>query len=754
MPQRYRIFITGVVQGVGFRPFVKKLADRFALAGAVSNTTGGVVIEIETEDPPSAEAFVAALHSEAPRCARIEQCEMQELETAAGYSSFVISASRPIDGLFTLISPDIATCAECLHDIFDPANRRFHYAFTNCTHCGPRYSITTQIPYDRPNTTMAPFRMCSECEAEYGDEANRRFHAQPNACPRCGPRLTLEPKGEDAMRAAVSALEQGRIVALKGLGGFQLACNALLAEAVASLRARKKRGRKPFAVMMRDLAAVERYCELSGPERELLSSPAAPIVLLKMRDPDVFPAAVTSGLNRLGVMLPYTPLHHLLFRGSQDCLVMTSGNISEEPIVISNAEARTRLGAICDDLLLHDREIFMRVDDSVACWFDGRPRILRRARGYVPEPIRLGVEMADVLACGAELKNTFCITKGPYAILSQHIGDMANYETLRFFEETLRNLKSVYRAKPRLLAHDLHPDYLATRWAVRQNLPTLAVQHHHAHIAACMAENGVRDPVIGVAFDGTGYGTDAQVWGGEFLICDYLGFRRAAHFRYVPLIGGDRAMRQAWRMAAAHLYDAFGKDYRRLDLPLWHAAPGCCWTLFDRLLQKPPLLTSSCGRLFDAIAALAGICGESSYEGEAAMLLETAAADAEGSDLYPIPVDRTAAPWTIDTRPMIRKIAWECARSHSAAKIAGAFHRTIGFTIEMICAELRDLTGLCKVCLSGGTFQNLTLLELVVPRLRAEGFDVFTHSQVPPNDGGLSLGQAVIAAEHLGQKEA
>jgi hydrogenase maturation protein HypF len=745
MLSRYRIVVGGVVQGVGFRPFIKRLADRFGVPGEVANTAGGVIIEIETDAPLKAEAFATAIRAEAPVIARIEQLQITELGGASGVSSFIIVPSRQGAGSFTLISADVATCPDCLREIGDPADRRYRYPFTNCTNCGPRYSITLEVPYDRANTTMARFAMCPQCAAEYSGAEDRRFHAEPNACPGCGPRLSME------LAAVIAALQSDQIVALKGLGGFQLACNAHSAVAVERLRTLKRRSRKPFAVMMRDAETISSYCRMDACERAALTARTAPIVLLKMHSRDALPEDVAPGLRELGVMLPYTPLHHLLFGDDLTCLVMTSGNISEEPIVISNDEARRRLSPLSDVLLMHDRDIFMRVDDSVVRPLAGVARVLRRARGYAPEAIDLGFDAPEVLACGPELKNTFCITKSRYAIVSQHIGDMENLETLEFFEEALRNLKQVYRAEPLAIAHDLHPDYMTTRWAAAQPEPKIAVQHHHAHIASCMAENGLHEKVIGVAFDGTGFGTDGQIWGGEFLICDYAGFERAAHLRYAPLVGGDRAAREGYRMAVAHLHDAFRDGYRELDLPVWNAAPAATWNVFDRLLEKPGLMTSSCGRLFDAVASLAGVCHASGYEGEAAMLLENIVRN-ESAELYPFEIESGDFPWSIDTRPMIRQIARDAAARRDPAAVSGCFHQTIGNIIEAVCVGLRQRTGIEMVCLSGGTFQNFTLLRDTLIRLRRCGFEVRTHARVPPNDGGLSLGQAVIAAEALKHK--
>jgi hydrogenase maturation protein HypF len=724
---RYRFTLTGVVQGVGFRPFVKRLADRCGLPGRVWNTGGGVVIDVECDD---VRAFASALHTEAPANARIVECRMEALD-AVGYRGFDIVASQLLPGAFTLISPDLATCPDCVHDLRDRSGRRFRYPFTNCTNCGPRYSITRAVPYDRPNTTMAAFALCDACRAEYTDPNDRRFHAEPNACPLCGPRVT------PAVEEAGAAIAAGRIVAVKSLGGFQLACDALNADAVARLRALKRRSRKPFAVMARNLETVERYCEVDEQARALLTSRAAPIVLLPVPDAAAFPPDLAPGLRELGVMLPYTPLHHVLFEHTPAWLVMTSGNISEEPIVIDNQEARTKLASLCDLILAHDRDIFMRVDDSVV----RGESILRRARGYAPDPIDLGFAAGDVLATGGELKNTFCLTRGRYAVLSQHIGDLENYETLQFFEETLRNLQSVYRAQPRLIAHDLHPDYLGTRWALAQPGEKLAVQHHHAHIASCMAEHGLRERVIGVACDGTGYGTDGQIWGGEVLLADAAGFERAAHLRYVPLPGGDRAAREASRMAAAYLWDAFGAGWREIDLGIAEPAR----RILEQLCGRPATLrTSSCGRLFDAVAALTGVCAQSSYEGEAAMRLE-AAASVGAAEPYPFTIDGIE----IDTRPLFRAVVADVLARVPAGTISARFHTTLAVIMESVCTGLRMRTGIAKVCLSGGTFQNVTLSRDVRSRLEARGFAVYEHRKVPANDGGLALGQALIAARRL-----
>jgi hydrogenase maturation protein HypF len=733
-----------VVQGVGFRPFVQKLAAHAGLRGATFNTSAGLVVELDTNVREDAVRFADALRAGAPSAARIESCTIDEIPALTPFPDFRIVASPPRDAHFTLTAPDLATCPECRAEIADPAERRFQYSFTNCTNCGPRYSITRSTPYDRANTTMAAFTLCADCAAEYADPTNRRFHAEPVACPVCGPRLSAP------LADAIEAIEQGKILAIKGLGGFQLVCDAHSGQVVRTLRTRKRRSRKPFAVMMRDLETVARYCQMDEASRSLLCSSAAPIVLLPLERATAFPPELTAGLTEIGVMLPYTPLHHLLFTGALASMVMTSGNISEEPIVIHNHEAEIKLASLADQLLMHDREIFMRVDDSVARVFEGVPRMLRRARGYAPAAIRLHRELPEVLATGAELKNTFCLTKGAYAIPSQHIGDLENFETLQFFEESLRNLQAVYQSRPQLIVHDQHPDYLTSRWTFQREEPKLAVQHHHAHIASCMAENGLAGRVIGVAWDGAGLGTDGQVWGGEFLLCDYHGFERAAHLRYVALPGGDLAARQAWRMAAAHLHDAFGPGYRRQDLPCWSAATTKSWDLLDRVIEKPAIQTSSCGRLFDAVSAVCGYSLESSFEGESAMLLEAAARNtALTLPLYPIGLDQSTCPWTIDARAMLRAITADVTRGMPPESVARCFHDSLAHMIETVCCRLRERYGVDNVCLSGGVFQNCTLVACTVALLRRAGFHVFLHSQVPANDGGISLGQALIGAAYL-----
>ncbi len=764
---RRHIRVRGIVQGVGFRPFVYNLAHELGLRGYVFNSSAGVRIEIEGADE-SIQKFLDTLQHRPPPLALIAEVTVAELEPL-GDTDFVIQESHSEAGEFVLVSPDVATCDECWRDFGDPRNRRFGYPFTNCTNCGPRYTIIQDIPYDRPMTTMSSFRMCKPCQAEYEDPTNRRFHAQPNACPVCGPALAIEESGAslpegvsyDARKSAAiirqarELLREGKIVAVKGLGGFLLACDAQNDASVKLLRARKRRSDKPFALMARDLAAVEDFCIVSDIEREALLSPRRPIVVLRGRpDADISPA-VAPGNDTVGVMLPYTPLHYLLFSDSPDdppqftALVMTSGNISEEPIVTSNNEAWERLRPVADWFVFHNRDIYMRTDDSVVRTFEGRERVLRRSRGYVPHPVDLGVPLSEILACGAELKNTFCLTKGTYAILSQHIGDLENYETLVFFEETLANLKKLFRVEPRAVAYDLHPNYMSSRFALKLPLDQkVGVQHHHAHIASCMAENHLRGKVIGVAFDGTGYGTDAKIWGGEFLVADFAGFERRAHLRYVPMAGGDAAVRQPWRMAVSYLRDTFGASSVP-PLPFLQSIPQKQVDLVDAMLSRGinSIETSSCGRLFDAVASLINLRQEVNFEGQAAIELEMIA-QANIEQRYPFHVDE-GDPAQVDMRPMIENIVEDLSHSKPAGYIAACFHNTLAAAIVEVCCGIRRRDQLKRVCLSGGTFQNMYLLRRAVEGLRRDGFEVYLHSLVPPNDGGISLGQAVIANEIL-----
>ncbi|HSW61899.1 MAG TPA: carbamoyltransferase HypF [Dissulfurispiraceae bacterium] len=770
--KRLHIEITGIVQGVGFRPFVYSLAQRYGVTGFVNNTSRGVIIEAEG---PDADAFASAVKTEYPPLAKINSMVVHEM-TVTGASAFVIAKSVD-EGSFTHISPDVAICEDCLREMFDPEDRRYHYPFINCTNCGPRYTITKKVPYDRPNTTMADFPLCDACAAEYNDPLNRRFHAQPNACPLCGPQVSFEPGNFDIGRAyendpitSVKAIIlSGGIVAVKGLGGFHLCCDATNTTAVEELRQRKRRKNKPFGLMAGTLGAIRRHCRVSEAEASLLTDRRRPIVLLKKLPECTLPTALAPNNTTLGFMLPYTPIHYLLFASADGSfnespvLVMTSANLSEEPIVIGNDEACERLSGIADAFLMHNRDIFMRVDDSVVRIVNGKQRFIRRARGYAPEAIDLGTDVPDLLAAGAEVKNTFAISKGRFAIVSQHIGDMENYETLRFFEETLGNLKQVYRAEPEAVAHDLHTGYLATQWSHRQceerNLKCYGVQHHHAHIAAVMAEHQIREPVIGVALDGTGYGPDGTIWGGEFLICRPDGYERRAHFDYFPLPGGEMAIREPWRLAVSLLQKAYG------DGPdLWTALRtiGFIEKYGEQKLQQIMKLARieqfspiSCGagRYFDAVSALAGVCDVNTFEGEAAIALESCIP--EGSSFSAKSRYHIAStgefPRRIDfsrlTAALVEDISHGVATAESALFFHNAVIDVVLRTVDVISRE----TGLKIVALSGGVFQNAYLSEQLEKALSDAGFVVALNELLPCNDACMSLGQLSVLQNMLQQ---
>ncbi len=770
---RRRIEIQGAVQGVGFRPFVYRTAQIAGVHGYVLNCPTGVVIEAEG-NPPAIDRFLSALRDELPPLARIDQINIAPA-TPNGEQGFAIRESLAAEGRFAFVPPDAAPCPDCLRELTTRGDRRYHYPFINCTNCGPRYTIIRDVPYDRAKSTMAPFRMCAACQAEYEDPANRRFHAEPNACPDCGPSLALLSAEElasggvpefnlraDALEETRRLLRAGAIVAIKGLGGFHLACAAADDRAVSLLRERKRRSGKAFAIMVKDLATARRLCEVTEADRALLESPRRPIVLMRRRAEASISPNVAPGNDSLGVLLPYTPLHHLLFEGSPgpegfpgcDALVMTSGNLSEEPIVSRNEDAWPQLKGLADYFLFHNREIQTRVDDSVVRTFEDREYPVRRSRGFAPDPIDLRMPVREILACGGELKNTLCLTKDHYAILSPHIGDLENLETMEFFREALTHLKRFFGISPEVVAYDLHPNYLSTRFALEESelpadLPRIGVQHHHAHIASCMADNGLvlskgAGRVIGVALDGTGYGTDGKIWGGEFLACDFAGFDRRGHLRYIPLAGGDAAIRQPWRSALAYLRDAFGPEASGLPLPLTREVRPRERRFVEKMIERKiqTVETSSCGRLFDAVASILGVRHQTTYEGQAAIELEAAASSASGTYPYALTGD---TPFQADLRPCIEAIAREHQSGASVADISARFHRTMACVVCDACLRIRESDGLNRVCLSGGTFQNLRLLRHTLDQLRAQRFEVFVHRRVPTNDGGLSLGQALVA---------
>ena len=676
---RKAIEVTGIVQGVGFRPYVYRLALQRNLAGFITNTAAGVSIEVE--GPAEAvDDFVSQLPVEAPRLARITQWAASDIPARAE-GEFRILPSRPGENRRVLISPDVAICDDCLRELLDPSDRRFHYPFINCTNCGPRYTIVRDIPYDRARTSMAVFPMCADCQGEYDDPLNRRFHAQPNACWKCGPQVELwdgegkRVEAADPIAEAAARLQAGYVVAVKGLGGFHLAVDATNPAAVSRLREGKRRVEKPFAIMAPSFEAVRNLCELDDASRALLESPERPIVLLRKKSPSLIAELVAPFNREYGVFLPYTPLHHLLFAaGRFQALVMTSGNISEEPIAIDNPEALARLRGMADFFLVHNREILLRCDDSVVRVTGEQPRQLRRSRGYVPVPVFLNEDLPPILAVGGELKNTVCLTKGRHAFLSQHIGDLENLESYSFFETTISRFKRILEVEPQLLAYDLHPDYFSTRWALGQSsIKRIGVQHHHAHIASCMAENHLDGKVIGIALDGTGYGTDGAVWGGEVLLATYADFQRVAHLDYVPMPGGAAAITEPWRMAVSYLHKHFGETLWDLEIPFVRELDRRQVAVLVRMLERGvnSPLTSSCGRLFDAVSALAGIRKRVNYEAQAAIEFEAAiAGEGEGAG-YPFEIRPEGSGWIIDTQPLfaalVNDLRWECLRASSAA---------------------------------------------------------------------------------------
>jgi len=752
---RTRVRVEGIVQGVGFRPFVHALAGRLGLAGLVGNDAGGVFVEVEGS-AETVERFLEALAAEAPPLAVIERVTATPL-APTGTAGFAIAPSRADGERQALVSPDTATCADCLAELDDPADRRHRYPFINCTNCGPRFTIVRDVPYDRPATTMASFAMCPDCAREYHDPADRRFHAQPVCCPACGPSLALvdregRPAGGEPLAGGAARLLAGAVVAVKGLGGYHLAADAASEPAVAALRARKHREDKPFAVMVADLAGARALCAVDPAEEAMLASPRRPIVLLARR-PSEGRAAVAASVapqNRsLGVMLPYTPLHHLLLAAVGRPIVLTSGNVSDEPITYLDAEALERLGGIADWFLVHDRPIHVRADDSVVRRFRGRELPLRRSRGFAPQPLGLPWPFPrHVLACGAELKHTFCLAKDGRAFVSHHIGDLENYETFRSFTEGVEHFRRLFAVEPEVVAHDLHPEYLSTKYAVELDGVELeGVQHHHAHVAACLADNGEPGPVIGVAFDGLGFGADGTIWGGELLVADLEGFRRAGHLEVVPMPGGAAAIREPWRMAAAWLDAALGGQ-----VPERLAVVGRNLDRWERVVAlarsgTASPATSSAGRLFDAVAAILSVRDAVNYEGQAAVELEQLADPGEPG-AYPARVAGAGgdgAPLRLAGTDLVRSVVEELEAGVAAPLVAARFHNGLAGLTVAACRSLRDATGLETAALSGGVFQNLLLLERTVAGLERAGFRVLVHSRVPPNDGGISLGQAVVA---------
>lgn len=773
METRAKITVKGVVQGVGFRPFVHRLAEEFGLRGWVKNTAAGVVMEVEG-DKKKVRKFYDEITLRKPSPARIKEKRII-YRAPRGSQSFTIKESTSCQKKEVLISPDIAFCQECLKEFTDSSDRRHYYPFINCTNCGPRFTIIKDLPYDRTFTTMKKFRMCPICQNEYEDMLWRRYHAEPNACPQCGPEIQLIRskksgrelvgyeyllKGLEALEATVKLLKKGKIVAIKGLGGFHLACDATNSVAVGSLRQRKGRPYKPFAIMVPDIGIAKKHCLVSQQEEELLSDWQKPIILLKKREDSKISDLVAPNNNCLGVMLPYTPLHYLLFRSlssSPSALVMTSGNLSDQPIEISNQEAVDNLSHIADYFLIHNRDIYNRCDDSIVEIFSKEPILIRRARGYVPSPLELDSKVASILACGAELKNTFCLTKENYAFVSQYIGDLKDHKTLQYYEQMLQRFEKLFDITPEMIAHDLHPDYLSTQYALdiarrSPKIMRIAVQHHHAHVVSCLVENRVKQKVIGVAFDGIGYGPDGNIWGGEFLVADCRDFQRMGQLKYLPLPGGDRAVDEPWRMAISLLAEAFGNRFPRIDFTdRWKNKIPIILRMIEKKINSP--LTSSVGRFFDAVSSLLGICDVNTYEGQAAMELESVAQDLHSSsgDLltqkYRYEIREKKGRFIVEPAWIVVGIVEDLQRRVPAAVIAYKFHNSIADIIKDVSSKIKKKTGISRVAFSGGVFQNRLLLGFALRKLTERGFICYYHKKVPPNDGGISLGQAIIANE-------
>ncbi len=755
---RLQIRVQGIVQGVGFRPFVFSLAAKHSIRGRVLNNTIGVLIDAEGERS-TIQQFIDAIKSNSPTLSRIESIHVSENLDPVNYSDFRIAESTLDGEHLPSISPDVATCVDCLREMFDPKDRRYRYPFINCTACGPRFTIIESVPYDRARTTMRDFKMCEECQGEYENPQDRRFHAEPTACARCGPKISLTDANgreitrnrtrseDDLINHARSLLSSGHILAIKGIGGFHLAADALNAEAVERLRRRKHREDKPFALMANSVSLIKEYCFVSKKEEELLASARRPVVLLEKKAEAIMPEAVAPHANSLGFMLPYAPLHHLLLENCDRPIVLTSGNVSDEPISYENEDALERLSRIADYFLLHDRRIHMRTDDSVTRVVEGKEMILRRSRGYAPAPIKTAFKFArEILACGAELKNTFCLTRDNYAFVSHHIGDLENLETLQSFTQGIEHFKRLFHLRPEVIAYDLHPEYVSTKYALALDDITtkVGVQHHHAHVASCMADNRIEGEVIGVAMDGLGFGTDGKLWGGEFFVADFLEAERIAHLDYVLMPGGARAVREPWRMAAVYLHRAFGDDFLNLKIPFVGKLDRRTWTTMRRMIatktNSPE--TSSMGRLFDAVSSLMTLCNVVNYEGQAAIELE-AIANAACTERYKFEIGENGS--TIKAEGIICHVVEDLLADVPPQIVSAKFHLGVAYLIVAIARRIRDERELNRIVLSGGVFQNMLLLRQTCAVLKSADFEIFTHSRVPTNDGGISLGQAAIA---------
>ncbi len=738
------IRVRGLVQGVGFRPFVYRLAQQYHLNGWVVNGTDGVTIKVEGIAAAMG-GFMEDLRYKAPVVSRIEEMTVDQ-DMPEGLNGFYILASQDMSNETSEISPDIAVCADCLADMKQQTHR-INYPFINCTNCGPRFSIIMDFPYDRAKTTMMPFEMCEVCSEEYNKIADRRFHAQPVACKNCGPKYTLHHGSRriedfsEIITEIAEVINRHGIIALKGTGGFHLMCDALDNSVVEKLRRHKKREGKPFAVMFRDMASVKEFATVSEIEENSLTAWRRPIVILNSVKPLAF--EVQTGLNTLGAFLPYMPFHYLMFEVlDTPAIVLTSGNISDEPIVTGNEEALRIFDGLADAVITYNRDIYNRTDDSVVRVINSKERVIRRSRGYVPEPVKAGFSAEGVVAAGAELSNTFCIGKADRLYLGQHIGDLKNHENFQFFEESVERFKHIFRIKPVLMACDLHPDYLSTRYAIKSGLPVIQVQHHHAHVVSCMVENGVDEPVIGLAFDGTGYGTDGNIWGSEFMVCDYNDYKRYMHFRYLPMPGGDKAAEEPWRMGISLLYQVYGSHLMDLNIPLIHQIqPGKLKTVIESISKQINCpFTSGAGRLFDAVAAISGACVNSRFHAEAPVRLESVIEEGITGH-YPFELSEH-----IDFNSAIRAICDDVQAGIHKGIISARFHNTVAEASCRAVIQIREKTGISKVALSGGTFQNKYLSELLESLLVKNNFVVYTHSSIPCNDGGIALGQACIAA--------
>jgi hydrogenase maturation protein HypF len=760
MATRTQILVRGIVQGVGFRPYVFGLASRGALRGRVLNNTSGVLIDLEG-DSGSIEQFFAEFKLNPPPLSSIDAVERNDNLDLANYQDFRIVESPVGAGERSVpISADVATCDDCLRELSDPRDRRYRYPFINCTNCGPRFTIVEDIPYDRSRTTMRDFPLCESCHAEYEDPTDRRFHAEPTACPECGPALSLldgcgnrvraeSLENGDEIAQVRRLLLDGKIVAIKGIGGFHLACDGTNAAAVERLRQRKYREDKPFALMASSLEMVGEYCVVSAEEERLLSDVRRPIVLLTRKSGSRIPASVAPGVNALGFMLPYTPLHHLLLLDADRPLVMTSGNLSDEPISYETTDATLRLHHVADYFLTHDRRIHMRTDDSVVRRVAGRDLLLRRSRGYAPAPIKTEFRFVrQILACGAEVKNTFCLTRGHHAFVSHHIGDLENLETLRSFTEGIAHFQRLFQLEPEVVAYDLHPEYLSTKYGLGLDQPgdKVGVQHHHAHIASCLADNAVEGEVIGVAMDGTGFGLDGRLWGGEFFVADMLDAERVAQLDYVPMPGGAQAIREPWRMAAAYLQRAFGDGFMDIEIPSVKRMDRRAVATLRRMIETGTNCpeTSSMGRLFDAIAGILDLRDRVNYEGQAAIELE-GLANRSVAQYY----EFEFASGVIKAEPVVRRAVEDLLDGAPPSVISAKFHRGVIHLIKNVALQLREERNLNRVALSGGVFQNVFLLDGACRELGEAGFEVFSHRRVPANDGGISLGQAAVANARL-----